>query len=200
MQHVINSSISNSVTSPVPVFTSDYALYWFDYEAGYSTIFTEIGNNETMNGKIEAIDLCRGAATAQNKDWGAIITLVTDNPPSPESGSVMLKDMTMAYNAGAKYVVAFNYYQINGYGGLTDEQFNAIKQFWNNIHSSSSDSQGKYCGQVALVLPSDYGSGLRSPTDKIWGLWPADNESAQIWENMNKLIDKYGLNLRYCLC
>ena len=194
MQHVINSSIPNSVTSPLPVFTSDYALYWFDYEAGYSTVFTEIGNNEGINGKIQAIDLCRGAATAQNKDWGAIITWVTDNPPSPESGSVMLKDMTMAYNAGAKYVVVFDY-EINGHGGLTDEQFNAIKQFWNNIHSSSSDSQGKYYGQVALVLPSNYGWGMRTPTDKIWGLWPADNESAQIWENTNKLIDKYGLNL-----
>jgi|GEM_PF-862595 len=194
MQHVINSSIPNSVTSPLSVFTSDYALYWFDYKAGYSTVFTEIGGDEGINSKIQQIALCRGAATAQNKDWGAMITWATDNPPSPESGSAMLQDMTMVYNAGAKYVVVFDY-QINGLGGLTDEQFNAIKQFWNNIHSSSSDSQGKYDGQVALVLPSNYGWGMRTPTDKIWGLWPADNESAQIWENTNKLIDKYGLNL-----
>ncbi len=106
----------------------------------------------------------------------------------------MLKDMTMAYNAGAKYVLVFDY-QINGKGALTDDQFNAIKQFWTNIHSSSSDSQSKYTGQVAFVLPTNYGWGMRTENDKIWGFWPADNNSAQIWSNMNKLISKYGLNL-----
>jgi hypothetical protein len=195
MQHVINSTISNSVTSPLPVFTSDYALYWFNYEAGYNTVFVELGNGENTNSKIEQIALCRGAADAQGKQWGAIITWGSDNPPTPESGPTMLKDMTMAYDAGAKYIVAFDY-EVNGKGGLTNQQFNAIKQFWNNIYSSSSsDSQGKYYGQVALVLPNDYGWGMRTPTDKIWGLWPADNKSAQIWNNMNQLVDKYGLNL-----
>jgi hypothetical protein len=106
----------------------------------------------------------------------------------------MLDDMTMAYNAGAKYIVAFNY-EVNGQSGLTDEQFNAIKQFWNNIHSSVSDSYGIYKGEVAFVLPTNYGWGMRDLNDKIWGFWPADNKSAQIWDNMNKLIDKYGLNL-----
>lgn len=38
MQHVINSSIPNSRNSPMPVFTSDYALYWFDYLAGYDPV------------------------------------------------------------------------------------------------------------------------------------------------------------------
>lgn len=194
MQHIVNTSIPNSVTSPVHLFTSDYALYWFDYKTGYSTVFTEIGGNGGTNSKIQQIALCRGAAKAQNKDWGAIITWVTDNPPTPQSGSTMLKDMTMAYNAGAKYVLVFDY-QINGQGDLTDDQFNAIKQFWNNIHSASSDSQGKTEGQVALVLPSNYGWGMRNINDKMWGLWPADNKSVQIWDNMNKLTDKYGLNL-----
>ena len=43
MQHIINSSTPNSVTNPLPVFTSDYALYWFDYQAGYNAVFVELG-------------------------------------------------------------------------------------------------------------------------------------------------------------
>jgi hypothetical protein len=194
MQTLTNTSYRYNLDYAVPVFVSDYALLWFDYKAGYSTVFTEIGELHDRNSKIEQIALCRGAATAQNKDWGAIITFASYSPPTPESGETMLDDMTMAYNAGAKYIVAFNY-EVNGQSGLTDEQFNAIKQFWNNIHSSVSDSYGIYKGEVAFVLPTNYGWGMRDLNDKIWGFWPADNKSAQIWDNMNKLIDKYGLNL-----
>ena len=192
MQILTNSSFPQGLNYTIPVFTSDYALYWFDYKAGYNAVFAEIGGNRGISSKIPQIALCRGAAKSQEKDWGAIITWATDNPPSPESGSDMLQDLTMAYNAGAKYILVFNY-QMSGYGGLTDEHFNAIKQFWTNIHSSGT--REKNDGQVALMLPSSYGWGMRNPNDIIWGLWPADNRSAQIWENTNKLIDKYGLKL-----
>ena len=142
MQHIIDTTIPNSVTSPVPLFTADYALYWFDYKAGYNTVFVELGNNLPPNSKIDQIALCRGAATAQNKDWGAIVTLGTDVPnPTPENGSTVLSDMTMAYEAGAKYILVFNY-ELNGQGILTDEQFNAMKQFWDNIHGSSRRFMG----------------------------------------------------------
>jgi len=194
MQHIINSSISDSVTNPIPVYTSDYALYWFDYKAGYNTVFVELGNNSPTNIKIQQIALCRGASTAQNKEWGAIVTLANNEPPIPENASTVFNDMTMAYEAGAKYIVVFNYY-LNSQGILTEEHFNAIKQFWNNIHSSSADSWGKSTGQVAFILPPDYGWGMRHINDRIWGLWDADNKSTQIWDNLNKLTDKYGLNL-----
>jgi hypothetical protein len=194
MQHIINSSISNSVTDPIPVYTSDYALYWFDYKAGYNTVFVELGNNSPANTKIQQIALCRGAATAQNKDWGAIVTLANNEPPIPENGSTVFNDMTMAYEAGAKYILVFNY-ELNGQGILTDEHFNAMKQFWDNIHSSTQNAFGKSKGQVAFVLPTDYGWGLRQINDRMWGLWDADNRSTQIWDNLNKLTDKYGLNL-----
>jgi hypothetical protein len=194
MQALTNTSYRYNLTHTVPVFVSDYALFWFDYKAGYDTVFTEIGELNSTNSKIEQIALCRGAATAQNKDWGAIITFESYKPPTPESGATMLNDMTMAYNAGAKYIIAFNY-AVNGTDGLKDEQFNAIRQFWNDIHSSKTNSHGKYQGQVAYVLPTNYGWGMRRVNDNIWGFWPADNKSIQIWDNMNKLIDKYGLNL-----
>ncbi|MCW3996816.1 MAG: hypothetical protein NWE98_11800 [Candidatus Bathyarchaeota archaeon] len=193
MQVLTNTSYRYNITNTVPVFTSDYALYWFDYKVGYSAIFVEVGNKLDTKGKMTQIALCRGAATAYKKDWGAIITLIDDNPPTAESGPTMLKDMTMAYEAGAKYVIVFNY-EADGQSTLSDEHFNAMKEFWNNIHSSAS-SHGKFWGQVALVLPADYGWGFRNEKDRIWGFWDADNKSSQIWENTNKLVEKYGLNL-----
>ena len=82
MQVFTNTSYRYGLNSPMPVFVSDYALYWFDYKAGYSTVFAELGNSETASDKIEQIDLCRGAAESQNRDWGAIITWETNNPPT----------------------------------------------------------------------------------------------------------------------
>ena len=117
----------------IPAYTSDYALYWFDYLAGYNCIFAEmIGTNQTS--KIQAIDLCRGAADVQGKQWGAIITYSQNEPPYLENGTAMLADMLTAYHAGAKYIVVFNYPtypSTNPYGILTSDQFNAMKNFWN---------------------------------------------------------------------
>ena len=48
---------------------------------------------------------------------------------------------------------------------------------------------------MAFVLPKDYGWGMRRLDDDIWGLWPADKKVPLIWENVNKLIAKYGLKL-----
>ena len=54
----------------LPIFTSDYALYWFDYLAGYDTVFGELGWNHNST---QHIALGRGAANVQEKDWGTII-------------------------------------------------------------------------------------------------------------------------------
>ncbi len=192
MQLLSNTSYPNGLNFTIPAFTADYALYWFDYKAGYNTVFVELGGSRGESSSIQQIALCRGAATAQGKDWGAIITWATNNPPTPENGTQMLADLTLAYNAGAKYAIAFNY-NVNGTGGLAENNFDALKQFWTNIHSSPRNSTPR--AQVAFVLPANYGWGLRTPDDKIWGLWPADNRSWPIWQNINKLIAKEGTNL-----
>jgi hypothetical protein len=83
---------------------------------------------------------------------------------------------------------------MSGYGSLNDDHFGMLKEFWTNIHSPSSIPQSSR-GVVSLVLPSGYGSGMRVPNDRIWGRWPAGNESAQIWDNTNRLVAKYGLKL-----
>ena len=175
-------------------YTSDYALYWFDYLAGYDTVFVELGWNHN---RPQHIGLCRGAATAQQKDWGAIITWTYYDPPYLAKGPEILEDFKTAYETGAKYIVILDYPEWpenNPYGVLQDDHFDAIEQFWNHIHKHPED-YGKTKGQVALVLPKDYGWGMRQPNDSIWGLWPADNLSSVIWEKMTQLTERYGLNL-----
>jgi hypothetical protein len=185
---------SKNITS----FTSDYALYWFDYQAGYDVVLAELGETRGQHNKLQAISQCRGAANLQGKEWGAIITWTYTSPPYLENGLAMLNDLLTAYLAGAKYIVVFNYPQYpqsNPYGVLTEDQFTAMKDFWNQIHTTQANACGTANGQVALVLPKNYGSGLRSATDIIWGLWPADNLSAPIWNQMNNLTKTYGVRL-----
>ena len=175
-------------------YTSDYALYWFDYLAGYDTVFVELGWNHN---RPQHIGLCRGAATAQQKDWGAIITWTYYDPPYLAKGPEILEDLKTAYETGAKYIVILDYPEWpenNPYGVLQDDHFDAMEQFWDHIHKHPED-YGKTKGQVAFVLPRDYGWGMRQPNDSIWGLWPADNLSSVIWEKMTQLTGRYGLNL-----
>lgn len=182
----------------IPMFTSDYALYWFDYTAGYDEVFVELGWNHTTT---QHLSLARGAANVQGKEWGAIITWTYREPPYLASGPKILQDMLAAYSAGAKYVIVFNYFdnaessKTNPYGTLTQEHFAAMERFWNYIQAYPREIYGKVDGQVAFVLPKDYGWGMRNVEDNIWGLWSADEKAPLIWENMNKLITKYGLKL-----
>jgi hypothetical protein len=191
-------SMKNLKRMDIQAFTSDYALYWFDYLAGYDCVFVELlGNNSTD--KIRQIDLCRGAADVQDKQWGAIITYSNDVPPPYlENGADMLQDMLTAYHAGAEFIVVFNYPVYpdgNPYGILSEDQFDAMKNFWNQIHSDQKSTFGKENAQAALVLPKDYGSGLRTPTDKIWGLWNSDSLSPIIWAEIDKMLKTYELRL-----
>ncbi len=197
MQHLINSSLSNSLNSLMPIFTSDYALYWFDDLTGYNAVFVELGGTSGIGGKVQQTAQCRGAANVQGKQWGAIITWTYNDPPYMENGTEMLKDMNMAYGNGAKYIIAFNYPYLpdNPYGVLTNDHFKAMQTFWNEIQNTSRNKLGEVHGTIAYVLPKNYGWGMRTSTDNIWGHWPADNQSALIWNNMVKLLNLYGPKL-----
>lgn len=173
------------------VFTADYGLYWFDYKAGYTTVFAEFGWNHS---RPLHIGLCRGAAKAHNKNWGAIITWEYTDAPYIESGEELYDDMILAYKTGAKYVVVFDYPKIGPYGLLDKEHFDALKDFWNYVHSNPQE-HGVIQGEAAYVLPQDYGFGFRSPEDKIWGLWNADDLAQKVWADANTLIDQYGSRL-----
>jgi hypothetical protein len=152
----------------ITLFTSDYALYWFDYLAGYDVMLAQFGWNHTL---VQDIALVRGAARMQNKDWGAIITWKYDEPPYLDSGAEIYSQMLMAYEAGAKYVIIFNYPKIgdNPYGIMMDEHFEALERFWKdvktvpNLRAIHDASQA----EAALVLPRNYGWGMRQPDGRI---------------------------------
>jgi len=46
-----------------------------------------------------------------------------------------------------------------------------------------------------LVLPKNYGFGMRYVDDSIWGLWKSDEKSMQIWNISRKLLSQHGLQL-----
>lgn len=173
------------------VFTADYALYWFNYKAGYTSVFVEFGWNHS---RPLHIGLCRGAAQAFNKDWGAIITWEYTEPPYIESGKELFDDLILAYKTGAKYVVVFSYPKIGQYGILTETHFNALQTFSEYIRSNPQE-HGVTRAEAAYVLPQNYGFGFRSSADKIWGLWDADALSPKVWADVNKLIAKYSPRL-----
>jgi len=109
----------------------------------------------------------------------------------------MLSDMHVSYEAGANYIIIFNYPTDppgNPYGILTDEHFEAMQEFWNYMKQNPED-YGKTAAQTTLVLPENYAWGMRSPDDKIWGYWGPDDLSPQIWDLSQKLLDQYGLSM-----
>jgi hypothetical protein len=173
------------------VFTADYGLYWFDYKSNYSTVFVEFGWNHSRQLHTA---LCRGAAKAYKKDWGAIITWEYTNVPYIESGQDLYDDMILAYKNGAKYVVIFDYPKIGQYGILNQDHFEALEDFWNYVHINPQE-HGIIQGELAYVLPQHYGFGFRKPGDTIWGLWNADELSAKVWNDTNMLLDRHGSSL-----
>ena len=177
-----------------PLFTSDYALYWYDYLAGYDVVFTEFAGNQSRQ---IATGLCRGAAKTQNKEWGAIITWSEELEPFVENPEQMYADMVLAYQNGAKYIIVFNspgkFPPPTKYGTLTPQHFEKMEKFWNYVNTQSP--MENYPANTAFVIPRDYGYGFRGPTDKIWGKWEADLFSSQIWNDINSLLKMNNLYL-----
>ena len=187
----LHSHLEYYLYSGARAFTADYGLYWFDYEAGYDVVLCEFGWNHSRQLNVA---LCRGAASVQNKDWGVMVTWTYNDAPYIESGDELYNDLILAYNAGAKYVVIFNYPKISQYGILTEEHFDALKKFWDHINRKP-EKRGAIKGEVAYVLPRDYGFGFRSSSETIWGLWNADEWSEKIWNDVSDLLNDYGCHL-----
>ena len=90
----------------VKLFTSDYALDWFDYQGGYDVVLGQLGWNQSTT---QNIALVRGAADMQDKSWGVMVTWESLSAPYLQSSSQMYSEMKQAYESGAQYVVVFNY-------------------------------------------------------------------------------------------
>jgi hypothetical protein len=173
------------------LFTSDYALYWFDYKGGYNVVFGEFGWNYSRQLNV-ALD--RGAATVQNKDWGVMIAWTYNHPPYLESGPRLYDDLILAYDSGAKYILIFDTNEKYTGGILEQEHLDALRQFWNytknNPRKNTAASE-----RVAYVLPKSFAYGFRGPNDKIWGFWEANEQSYEIGVQLGKLLDDYGNRL-----
>ncbi|MCW4010820.1 MAG: hypothetical protein NWF05_09410 [Candidatus Bathyarchaeota archaeon] len=176
------------------VFTSDYALYWFDYIAGYNVVLGEFVGNQSRQ---LAAALCRGAANAQHMEWGITITWKYNQAPFLEDAAQLYDDMVLAYENGAQYIVVFNspdnQSATTELGILTPEHLDAMRQFWDyaSIHPRT---EGKTV-DTAYVLPSDFGIGFRGTEEAIWGLWPSNATAVKIERESNSLIDQYGTDL-----
>lgn len=187
-----NFGVNELKNRSITAFTSDYALYWFDYKGGYDVVFTEFGSNSSLT---QNVALARGAARMQNKTWGVIITWTYDQPPYLASGTAIYQEMLDGYLAGAKYLVIFNYPTLPGnpYGVMTDEHFEALEKLWTVTGSLEPDDNQE--DDVALVLPQNYGWGMRREDDRIWGVWGPDEKSQQIWNISRELLTKYDFRL-----
>ncbi|HEX9261679.1 MAG TPA: hypothetical protein VF893_04045 [Candidatus Bathyarchaeia archaeon] len=189
-----DSGFSSLKKSGFPTFTSDYGLYWFDYLGGYDVMLAQIGWNCSL---AQQIDLVRGAARMQKRDWGVIITWKSDSYPYLDTGDQIYNQMMTSYQAGADYIVLFNYPIIDDYGLMSDEHFFALERFWNDATKTNridtlDDSD---VAEAAMVLPKNYGWGMRRPDDVIWGFWGPDEKSIPIGTLMGKLLAKYGVRM-----
>ncbi len=173
------------------LFTSDYALYWFDYKAGYDVLLAQFGWNYSRQLNIA---LCRGAATMQDKEWGVIITWTYTEPPYIEAGKELYQDLVLAYENGAKYILVFDSNENYTQGILREEHLAALKQFWQYVQNNPRENSS-INDKVAYVLPEDYGYGFRGPSDKIWGLWEADNLTDKICKALGNLMEEHGTKL-----
>jgi hypothetical protein len=175
----------------VPIFCSDYALYWFDYKASYDVVLAEAGWNNTL---AQEIALVRGAATLQQKDWGIMITWKNTQAPYLDSGENIYTQMRDSYAAGAKYIAIFDYpYNSSAYGVMDNEHFDALERFWNDLEQNNIVQ--KPLAKAVLILPKNYGYGFRTAADTIWGYWGPDEYTSIIWGKAQLLLNRYGYSL-----
>jgi hypothetical protein len=200
IQQVImnDPGIGNLTAAGIPTFTSDYGLYWWDYMGGYSVMLAELGWNNSVT---EQIDLVKGAARLQGKEWGTMITWKYYDPPYMDTGDNIYTQMLASYQAGAKYIAIFDYpFNMTAYspdyfqgGPLTDDHFTAMQRFWTDITTKKFADMSQPV--AALVLPKNFGWGLRNPNDTIWGFWTTDNRTDQTALVTSKLLSYYGTQL-----
>ena len=181
-------------TKNITLLTSDYALYWWDYLRGFDFVLAQLGWNNTV---AQEIGLVRGAASMQNKSWGTIITWTYRDEPYLASGGTIYEQMRISYECGADYVVLFNYApEMDGeYGILQDEHLQAMEQFWTDVVQDPEIVHGGIGAEAVLVLPEDYGWGMRNPNEKVWGIWGPDEKSEQIWNILQDTLEQYGTQL-----
>jgi parallel beta-helix repeat protein len=106
----------------------------------------------------------------------------------------MYNDMVLAYDSGARYIAVYDSSQNYANTTLTQEDFNALKEFWNYVQQNT-DKHGILKADTAVVLPQDYGFGFRSPDDSVWQYHYADNWTQKLYSDVTNLINQYNSSL-----
>jgi hypothetical protein len=201
LEYFIGNSTAYYSPANITLFTSDYALFWYDYLTGldasypgYDVVFCEFVENQSRQ---IPVGLCRGAAKTLKNDWGVIITYSEQKPPFIEGPQELYDDMVTAYENGARYILVFdspgNNTPTTQYGILTDDHLDSMEKFWKYVNSAPKVAE--FPANTAYVLPRDYGYGFRGPNDTIWGLWKADDLSSTVWNDATRLVADYGQGL-----
>jgi hypothetical protein len=188
-----NYSITNYFADPneFTLFTSDYALYWYDYYAGYDTVLAQLGFNFSRQ---FTISLVRGAATCFDKDWGVIMCWTYQQPPFIESGPDLYNDLVYSYLSGAKYILVFDSNVDYSDSILKPEHYNALEQFWQYTQNHPREATD-VSDRTANVLPVDYGCLFHGPEEKMWGIWNADKIAPFVHTRLNETLRQYGIDL-----
>jgi len=156
-------------------------------------ILAQLGWNNSIT---QEIGLVRGAANLQEKSWGTIITWKYTHAPYLTDGEEMFEQMKTSYDAGAEYVLIFNYSEDpTNPNTLQEEHFQALERFWNDVVQNPEIKHGSIKADTVLVLPQNYGWGMRYAEDNIWGTWPANETTQQIWNQLQSKLDEFGLKL-----
>jgi hypothetical protein len=124
-----------------------------------------------------------------------MITWKYNQTPYLDSGDQIYNQMLTSYEAGAKYITVFDYPydQGNEYGTMTNDQFNAMQRFWHDVTQKKVTDLNS--PEAVLVLPKNFGWGMRQPNDTIWGFWTSDYRTQQTATITSKLLVQYGARL-----
>ncbi|MCL2134109.1 MAG: hypothetical protein FWH37_00915 [Candidatus Bathyarchaeota archaeon] len=187
----LHDYISEFIALDTMIMTSDYALYEYNYRAGYDLVMAEYAWNHSR--PINTA-LCRGSATMHDKEWGVMLTYTYEHSPYLASGPELYQDMVTAYENGAKYILVFDY-SVDSETGITQgilqqEHLDALKEFWKYIKNNPRPSN-PVNERIAYVLPPDFGYGFRGSDDSFWGIWNNSTLSNQIWDEINDYSQKY---------
>ncbi len=174
------------------LFTSDYGLYWFDYELGYNTVFAQFGWNDSRPLQISSV---RGAATAQDQNWGAIITWTYNGTQNGgeylEPPNQIYSDMVLAYDSGATYVSIYDSSQNYVSSTLSSQDLSELKAFWNYVQQNPG-KHDSLKADTAVVLPQDYGFGFRNENDSVWQYHTANSWTQKMYNDITSLLSKDG--------
>ncbi|MGD6808932.1 MAG: hypothetical protein ACQCN3_04465 [Candidatus Bathyarchaeia archaeon] len=71
----------------------------------------------------------------------------------------------------------------------------ALEDFWNEVVNNSVVVHGSVKADSVLVLPKNFGGGLRWREDIVWGVFKGDEASGVLWDLLQSALDSYGYAL-----